>query len=202
MCRQKRRHPRITERTLFSHGVWLPVSQRRHVCCMTQQTCLLCDTADVSVVRRNRHVCCVTHQTCLLCVTGDMSTVSCSRHVCCVTQQTCLLCHPADVSAVSHSRHFCRVTQQTCLLCHTADMSAMAHSRHVCCVAWGMDFQSSFRNCSSVLVAPSFSQMRNCHTFDRSAPSAVPGMTSRVFLECLDGWLVCWFVGWLVAYNQ
>ena len=40
----------------------------------------------------SRHVCYVTQQTCLLCVTADMSAVQHSRHVCCVTQQTCLLC--------------------------------------------------------------------------------------------------------------
>ena len=58
---------------------------------MTQQTCLLRDTADI--------VCCVTQQTCLLCHTADMSAVSHNRH--------CLLCHTADMSAVSHSRHVC-----------------------------------------------------------------------------------------------
>ena len=85
------------------------VSHSRQVCCVLQQTCLLCDTAD--------SVCCVTQQT--------MPAVSHSRHWVCVTQQT--------LSAVAHSRHCC-VTQQTvsavshgehCLLCHTADI--------VCC---------------------------------------------------------------------
>ena len=86
---------------------------------MRQQTCLLYDTADVSAdmsaVSHRRHVCCVTQQTCLLCHSADMSAVSHSRHVCCVTQQTCLLCHTADMSAVSHSSHVCCVRKQTCL---------------------------------------------------------------------------------------
>ena len=60
------------------------------------QTCLPCDTADVSAVSHSRQ--------CLLCDTADMSAVSHSRHVRCVTQQTCLLCHTADKSSVSHSR--------------------------------------------------------------------------------------------------
>ena len=51
-------------------AVW----QSRHVCCVTQQTCLLC--------RRARHVCCVAEQACPLCDTSDMSAVSQSRHVC------------------------------------------------------------------------------------------------------------------------
>ena len=102
------------------------VSHSRHVCCVTQRACLLCDTADI--------VCCVTQQTlsavshsrqCLLFHTADMSAVSHSRQ--------CLLFHTADMSAVSHSRQ--------CLLCQTADMSAVSHSsmsaasnsRHVCC---------------------------------------------------------------------
>ena len=125
----------------------------RHVCCATQQTCLLCHTAD--------NVCCATQQTlsavshsrqCLLCETADivgcvtqqtLSVVSHSRHcllcptadnVCCVPQQTCLLCQTADMSAVSHSRQACCVTQHACLLCPTADASAASHSRLVCCV--------------------------------------------------------------------
>ena len=63
---------------------------------MTQQTCLLSDTADMSAVAHRRHVCCVTQQTmsalsqqkCLLWDTADMSAVCRNRHVCCVTQQT------------------------------------------------------------------------------------------------------------------
>ena len=39
-------------------------------------------------------------QTCLMCDTADMSAVSHSRNVCCATQQTCLLCHTADMSAM------------------------------------------------------------------------------------------------------
>ena len=42
----------------------------------------------------------VTQQTSLLCHTADMSAVSHSRHVGCVTQQTCLPCHTTDMSAV------------------------------------------------------------------------------------------------------
>ena len=96
-----------------------------HICCVTQQTCLLCDTSDMS--------CCVAQQTqtCLLCDAADVSAVSHSRHGHCVAPQTCLLCNPADMSAVSHSRHVCFATQHTCLLCHTAEMSAVPHSRHV-----------------------------------------------------------------------
>ena len=78
---------------------------------MTQQTCLLRDAPDMSVVRHGKHVCCVTQQICLLCATTEMSAVSDGRHVCCVTQQTCLLCETADMSSVSHSRHVHCVTQ-------------------------------------------------------------------------------------------
>ena len=55
--------------------------------------------------KQEGHVCGVTQQTCLLCDTADMSAVPHSKHVCRVTQQTCLLCHTADRSAVRHSRH-------------------------------------------------------------------------------------------------
>ena len=41
----------------------------------------------------HRRVCCVTQQTCLPCPTADMSAISHSRHVRFVTQHTCLLCH-------------------------------------------------------------------------------------------------------------
>ena len=71
----------------------------------------------VSRSTHSRHVCCVKKQTCLLCETMDMSAVCHSRHVCYVTQQTCLLCNTADMSAVRHSRHICCVTQQTCPSC-------------------------------------------------------------------------------------
>ena len=93
-------------------------SHSRHVCCVAQQTCLLCHTAEISASPHSRHVCvcCVTQQTALLCHTADMTAVS---------QQTCLLCHTADTSAVPHSRHVCCDTQ----------MSAVSCSRHVCCVA-------------------------------------------------------------------
>ena len=91
----------------------------------------MCYMADMSAVSHSRHVCCVTQQTCLRRHTADMSAVSHSRHVCWVTQQTCLLCHTANMSAMSHSRHVCCVTQQICLLCRTTDMPAVSHSRHV-----------------------------------------------------------------------
>ena len=78
-----------------SGGPCLHLSRFRHVFFLTQQTCLLCVTADIAAVPHSRHVCCVTQQTCLLCHTADMSAVSRSRHVCCVTQQTCVLCHTA-----------------------------------------------------------------------------------------------------------
>ena len=75
------------------------VGHIRHVCCVTLQTCLLCEAAG--------HVCCVTRQTYLLCDTGNTSgmcdAVSAawhSRHVCCATQQTWLLSHTADMHAV------------------------------------------------------------------------------------------------------
>ena len=110
---------------------------------MTQPTCLLCRTADLSAVSCSSHVCCVTQQTCLLCDTADITAVPHGRHVCFVAQQRCLLCHTADMSAVLRSR--------LVLVCHTADMSAALHSkpvlrcqsaegftvsrsRHVCCV--------------------------------------------------------------------
>ena len=101
---------KISERTVFW---WRPVA------CVTQQTCLLYDKADMSAVWHSRHVCCVTKLTAV-------------SHI--IAHQTCLLCHTADMFAVSHSRFVCCVTQQKCLLRHTADMSAVWHSRHVCCV--------------------------------------------------------------------
>ena len=84
----------------------------------------------------SRHVFCVTQQTCLLCHTADMSAVSHSRHVCCDTQQTCLLCHTADMSAASRNRHVCCATQQTCLLRHTAEMSAASGPMPQCQLLW------------------------------------------------------------------
>ena len=53
-------------------------------------------------MRHSRHVCCVTQQTCLLCHTADMSAVSHGRHVCCATQQACLLSHTADTPLKSN----------------------------------------------------------------------------------------------------
>ena len=69
------------------------VSHSRHVCCVTQPTCLL---------RHNKHVCFVAQRTSLLRTTADMSAVSQSTYVCCVAQQTCLRCHTAHMSAVTH----------------------------------------------------------------------------------------------------
>ena len=93
------------------------------ICCLVQNVplyprqCLLCHTTDI--------ICCVTQQTCLRCCTANMPAVSQSRHVCCVTQQTYVLCDTADMSAMSRSRHACCVTQQIFLLCGSADMSAV-----------------------------------------------------------------------------
>ena len=51
--------------TAVSHST--AVSHNSHVCCFTQQTGLLCHTADMPAVwRHSRHVCCVTQQTFLL----------------------------------------------------------------------------------------------------------------------------------------
>ena len=84
---------------------------------------LLCHTAPCS-----RHVCAVTQLTCLLCDTANLSAMPQSRQVCCATQWTCLLCDTANTSAVSHSRHLCCVTQHTSLLSHTANMFAVSDS--------------------------------------------------------------------------
>ena len=54
------------------------------VCCVSQQTCLLCHTAEISAVSHRRHVCWVTQRTCLLFPTVHMSVVSQSRHFSCV----------------------------------------------------------------------------------------------------------------------
>ena len=96
----------------------------RNVRCVTQQTCLMWHTADVSAVSHSRHVCWVIQQTFPLCHNADMSAASHSRHVCCVAH---------GISAVSRSRHVCCVKQQSCLLWGAADMSAVSYSRHVCC---------------------------------------------------------------------
>ena len=69
----------------------------RHIYSVTQQTCLVWDTAAMSAVRSSTHFSCGTQQTCLL--IADMSTVWRSRHVCCVAQQTRLPCDSADMSA-------------------------------------------------------------------------------------------------------
>ena len=86
------------------------VSQSRHVCCVTQHTCLLCRTAVMSAPSHSGCACCVAQQT---------SAVS-LRHFCCFAQQTCLLCCTTNLSAVSHRRHVCCITRQTCLPFHTA----------------------------------------------------------------------------------
>ena len=67
-------------------GGVLAVSHSRHVSCVPPQTCLLCDTEDMSAVSRSRHVCGFRQQTCRLCHTASRS-----RHACCVTHQTCTL---------------------------------------------------------------------------------------------------------------
>ena len=61
---------------------------------------LLCDAAHMSAVWHSRHVCCVTQQKCLMFHSADMSTVWHSSCVFCVTQQTRLLRATADMSAV------------------------------------------------------------------------------------------------------
>ena len=66
-----------------------PPSPRPFPCPVTQQTCLLCRTADMSAVSHSRHV-----------------RWSHSRHVCCAAQHACLLCHTAGTSVTSHSRPF------------------------------------------------------------------------------------------------
>ena len=66
-----------------------PGPHSRHVCCVTQQTCLLSDTADMSAVRHSRHVCCGTQQICLLCNTMDMSAVRHSRLCVCECIHAC-----------------------------------------------------------------------------------------------------------------
>ena len=58
------------------------------------------DTADMSAAWYSRHVCCVAQQTWLLCHTEDISALPHSSHVCCETRQTCLLCDTTDTSAV------------------------------------------------------------------------------------------------------
>ena len=82
--------PLATQNNRFASGCW-GGAHSRHVCCLTQQTCLLRHTADVSAVSHGRHVCCVTQPTCLLSHTSN------SRHVYCAAQQTML--------AVWRSRH-------------------------------------------------------------------------------------------------
>ena len=104
----------IREQCLIFHTADMSAgSNSKDICSLTQQTGLLCDTADMSAESRCSHVrcvkqqvCCETEQTCLVCHTADMPAVSCSRHACCVTQQTC--------PAVSNRTHACCVTQQTC----------------------------------------------------------------------------------------
>ena len=60
---------------------WLSVEGRKKKslfggpCCVTQQTFLLCVTADMSAVRHGRDVCCETQPICLLSETADMSAV-------------------------------------------------------------------------------------------------------------------------------
>ena len=71
-------HPPATQNHSVASGVW---------------GVGLCHRADMSAVsHHNRHVCCVTQQTCLLNHTADKSAVSHSRHGCCVARQTCLPC--------------------------------------------------------------------------------------------------------------
>ena len=62
---------------------WHTADHSRHVCCVTQQTRLLCH-----IVSHSRRVCCVPQHP-----TADVSAMS-NRF----KQQTCLLCHTADMS--------------------------------------------------------------------------------------------------------
>ena len=71
---------------------WLFAKARKQI--ITSYSFQLCDTADRSALWYSKHVCCVIQQTCLLCHTADMSAVRHSR----VTQQTCLLCDRADMA--------------------------------------------------------------------------------------------------------
>ena len=93
---------------------------------VSQQTCLLCDTAHRSAVSHSRHVCCVTQQLCLLRYTAGMSAVSHSRHLC-----------------LSESRHICCVAQQLCQLCRTAGMCRIIpKSDLMCsCQCWKADLR-------------------------------------------------------------
>ena len=68
----------------------------RHARFATQQT--------LSALWHSRHVYVVTQQTCLLCQSADMSAVLQGRHVWCGKKQTCLMFHTVDMSAASHSR--------------------------------------------------------------------------------------------------
>ena len=52
------------------------------------QTRLLCHTAEMSAASHRRHVCCVTEQTCQMSETADMPAEWHSKRVCCVRQQT------------------------------------------------------------------------------------------------------------------
>ena len=70
--------------------------------------CLLLRTANMFVVPHSRHVCGVTQLTCL--PAANVSAASRSRHVCCVPPQTRLLFHTVGIVAVSHSRLVCCVT--------------------------------------------------------------------------------------------
>ena len=91
--------------------LWPRVGQARpHA---AQQTCLLCDTADMFGVRNSRHVRCVAQQGCLPCHAADSSVARPSSHV---TLLACLLCDTADTSVVQRGRRTCCAAQQTRLL--------------------------------------------------------------------------------------
>ena len=85
----------------------------------------------------------LTQQTCLLCDTAEMSAVSYSRHVWCVTQLACLLCHTAALPAASHIRRVCHVTPHTlsdvsfgrqCLFSRIRHCLLSDAAETVCCV--------------------------------------------------------------------
>ena len=171
------------------------VAHSTHVCCVTQQKCLMCHTADMSAFAHSRHVCRVTQPTCLLSHTADMSVVSHSRHVCCVTQQTCLLCHTADMSAVRHDRHVCCVRQQTCRLCDTADMSAVCEGRHVCCVTHETFLLCDTADmcavchsrhvCRSVCCVTQLTPCKKVITFFRASANSQAGKLDKTLTDCI-----------------
>ena len=90
-----------------------PATQNRGPSCDKNHGFVSQARGGISAVSQSRHVCHATKQTCLLCLAADASAASHSRHVCCATQQTCMPCHTADMAAVPQGRHLGCGTQQT-----------------------------------------------------------------------------------------